>query len=556
MHLFHRNFRIALISAALVACEPAVTEETIYLDQGWSPELREMFYYTPQGSRMMPNAWFRALETPAGGGRFSDPENLGQYGLLPPLGQSDLNPDGYPVGFAIDPAPGPAGVGPAVGLTCAACHTSTVTVKGQPIRVDGAPAHFDFDSFFQDLASAVRITLADADRFGRFAAVALGDGLTPETAKRLKAQFAAFSVGFLGEAALRRPALESGFGRVDALTQIVNSLAVRDQNVVANLYPVEAPTSYPPLWLAPELEFVQWSPIAASPIGRNGGEVLGVFGHAALKPGDAAPYSSSILIEQLVAMENWLTELAPPAWNEDLMGDIERELAAKGEALFRSHCAGCHNMPPYRRTDPKKNFRGEDFIEIGRVNYRAVGTDPAYSESLLFRLLQTNALTAPSLGGKPVVPAAQFFLTTVGAIVTKAMDDLGLDDQTREAQHGYRFSTGADGQPVPYQPTPEDVMSLKASPLTGVWATGPYLHNGSVPTVYELLSPPSERRAVFWTGGREIDREKLGFVSDEAPGLFRFDTTLRGNGNMGHIFPKEGLSPDERRALIAYLKTQ
>ncbi|WP_424985514.1 di-heme-cytochrome C peroxidase [Microbulbifer sp. S227A] len=545
-----------LLAIGLVACDPAMTDEPVYLDQGWSEELRQQFYFTPQGSRMMPNAWFRALETATGDGRFSDPANLARYGLIAAVGEHELNPDGYPVGFAIDPAPGAPGVGPAVGLTCAACHTSSVTVQGRSVRIDGAPAHFDFDSFFQDLARAVQLTLVDEERFERFAGAVLGDTLTPETAARLKSGFAAFQVDFTAEAALRRPALQSGYGRVDALTQIVNSLAVRDQNVTANLFPVEAPTSYPALWLAPHLEFVQWSPIAASPIGRNSGEVLGVFGHANLNAAAGDPYGSTILLDELAAMEAWLTDLAPPAWDPELMGQIDSDKATEGKELFDKNCAGCHNMPPYRRTDPARNFFGKDFIEIGRVNYRAVGTDPAYIESLLFRLVRTNDVTAPGLGDHPVVPAARFFLSTVSRVVGKAMADQGIGQDQQAALHGFRFSKGDDGKPVPYGPGKETLAELKAPTLAGVWATGPYLHNGSVPTVYELLSPVSERRAVFWTGGREIDRERLGFVSDEAAGLFRFDTALRGNGNMGHEYPKDGLTPDQRLAIIEYLKTQ
>jgi hypothetical protein len=98
-------------------------------------------------------------------------------------------------------------------------------------------------------------------------------------------------------------------------------------------------------------------------------------------------------------------------------------------------------------------------------------------------------------------------------------------------------------------------MDLKAGPLPGVWASGPYLHNGSVPTVYELLSPVEERRKVFWTGGRELDRERLGSVSHDAPGRFRFDTSLTGNRNTGHTYPPQGLSADERNAILECRKT-
>ena len=135
------------------------------------------------------------------------------------------------------------------------------------------------------------------------------------------------------------------------------------------------------------------------------------------------------------------------------------------------------------------------------------------------------------------------------------MDDAGLSDAERAALNGYRLRPPLlpGGEPLPY--TPPSATDLKAGPLAGIWATGPYLHNGSVATVYELLSPVEERRAVFWTGGRQLDSARLGFVSDDAPGRFRFDTSLPGNGRGGHLYPAQGLSDDDRQAIIEYLKT-
>ncbi len=546
-----------------------------YLEQGWKEDLRADFYFTPQGSRIMPYGWFLALESLDGQGRFSDPDHLARYGLIPPDGPHPLNPGGLPIGFTIEPLesrprPSPAQSGLAylalepdpggtqasdrfLGLTCAACHTSTVTVDGRPIRIDGAPANFDFDSFYADLAAAVSLTLFDPERFHRFAASIL-EVDTPTGAAALRLQFAEFEAKIAGDAAIRRPELQSGFGRVDALTQIVNAVAATDQGEPANLRAVAAPTSYPPLWLTPQLEFVQWNPIAASPIGRNGGQVLGVFGNAALKGEPQDWYSSSILLKELHALERWVAQLKPPDWDEAIFGSIDQTLAAEGAELFRKSCAPCHNMAPYRETDPAANFFGKTFIEIGRVDYKTVGTDPAYVEALTLRLVRTNEATAPLLGGQGVVPAANFFLKSVGAVIGRAMSEAGLTDEEKAALNGFRLRRTPSGRPAPY--TPPSIRDLKASPLAGAWATGPYLHNGSVPTIYELLSPVAERRKVFWTGGRELDREKLGFVSSSAPGRFRFDTSLRGNGNGGHLYPSRGLEHRERMAIIEYLKTQ
>lgn len=545
------RFIPAILIAATALAGSAAAETSapplLNLDQGWSDDLRERFYFTPQGSHMIPADWFAVLERPDGQGRLGDPAWLERFGFIPPDGPSDLNAGGYPIGFAVDEDAN------RLGFTCAACHTANVEVNGQKIRVDGAPAHVDFDSFYQTLAGAVSLTLLDPERFGRFAAALGAD--TAEAQARLQGELAAYELSLSADAVLRRPVVASGFGRVDALTQIVNSLAVRDQREPRNLYPVAAPTSYPPLWLTPELEFVQWNPIASSPIARNGGQVLGVFGRTDLAPGSGAnAFRSTMRLADLGLMEEWLQSLTPPAWDEALMGPIDRDLAATGETLFRDNCAGCHNMAPYTRTDPAENHFGKTFIKIGRVDFRKVGTDPTYMRNLLTRRIATNETTAPLFDGAPIVPAPSFFAGAVGSAVRRAMSEAGLSQEEILALNGFRFRTGADGQPEPY--APPGLTDLKAGPLAGVWATGPYFHNGSVPTVYEVLSPPEERRAVFWTGGEALDLERLGYESADAPGRFRFDTALPGNGNGGHRFPSRGMSHEERMAVIEYLKTR
>lgn len=544
--------RTFFMSAALVlGTTPVIAADqanVALMQQGWNDDLRRQFYHTPQGSHMMPADLFAALEQPGGGMRFGDPAYLARFGFLRPDGPSAINPAGYPIGFAVEPAANQ------VGLTCAACHTAEVEVNGERLRIDGAPANLDFDSFYQALATAVRQTVASDALFARFAA---NFGATEDDDKKaLRARLQAFSVGVTADAVLRRPAVASGFGRVDALTQIVNSLAVSDQSAPQNIYPVAAPTSYPPLWLAPDLEFVQWAPIAASPIARNGGQVLGVFGTSNMRPdaGEDA-FSSSMLLHELKELEDWLQMLQPPPWDEARMGPIDPVLRDDGARLFSENCAGCHNMAPYKRTDPAKNFFGETFIEIGRVDFRAVGTDAAYMQSLLTRYIQTNPTTGKLFEGKPIVPSVAFFGATVQANVQRAIKEAQLTPQEIFALNGMRFEKGADGRPVPYSPK-QPPTYLKASPLAGVWATGPYLHNGSVPTVYELLSPVEDRRKVFWTGGRALDLRRMGYASGDAPGRFRFDTRLPGNGNGGHLYPSEGLTHDQRMAIIEYLKSQ
>ena len=94
-------------------------------------------------------------------------------------------------------------------------------------------------------------------------------------------------------------------------------------------------------------------------------------------------------------------------------------------------------------------------------------------------------------------------------------------------------------------------------PLDGVWLRAPYLHNGSVPTIRDLLNKPEKRPAVFYRGNDEIDRANLGFVStvpaSNGKSYFKFDTSLPGNSNSGHLYGTD-LSATEKDALVEYMK--
>jgi hypothetical protein len=107
----------------------------------------------------------------------------------------------------------------------------------------------------------------------------------------------------------------------------------------------------------------------------------------------------------------------------------------------------------------------------------------------------------------------------------------------------------------------EAPCGYKARPPIGVWATAPFLHNGSVRTIFDLLS--DTRPAKFTFGSREYDPIKLGYTEDAGPDTVVLDTSIPGNGNAGHwwiddknrrgrIAPK--LSDDEKYAIIDFLK--
>ena len=91
-----------------------------------------------------------------------------------------------------------------------------------------------------------------------------------------------------------------------------------------------------------------------------------------------------------------------------------------------------------------------------------------------------------------------------------------------------------------------------AAPMGGVWARAPYLHNGSVRTMWDLLTTPSSRPKTWRRGTTVYDREAMGYANE---GHFEFDTTKSGNSAAGHDYGT-GLSDGEKRELIEYLKTR
>jgi hypothetical protein len=94
-------------------------------------------------------------------------------------------------------------------------------------------------------------------------------------------------------------------------------------------------------------------------------------------------------------------------------------------------------------------------------------------------------------------------------------------------------------------------------PLDGLWMRAPYLHNGSVPTLRDLLEPAEKRPAIFYRGYDVYDPTNVGFISSGASAEesgWRVDVSARGNGNQGHNYGLDLTEPD-KQALLEYLKT-
>ncbi|WP_210163261.1 di-heme-cytochrome C peroxidase [Niveispirillum irakense] len=531
-------------------------EQVVWAEQGWTPEQRDFYHYTPQGTVIAPVAWFTALERPFSTDKLSDPAYLYQLGFLPAEEKSARNPLGLPVGFSVQDDRGPPdgkGLGPIVGFTCAACHTGQLSYQGKALRVDGGPAGANVTGFSSSFGISLIETYYNPLKWRRFAKAVLGDKYEDEGAYTvLKGAFRAAAHKAVAQAwygfTKKIYPTEEGFTRLDALGRISNTVFGDDLQEPANYRTANAPVNYPHLWDIWKFDWVQYNGSVHQPMARNVGEALGVRARTNFVTvnGDPIPdpekWDSSIPVHNLNNIEETLRSLTAPIWPGEIFGPYDGAKAEQGRTLFEANCSHCHAPRPYQAGENQKAEWAVTMVPLDRI-----GTDPTVAVNFAKEKLDASKLTGSAI---PITPAQGLHLVTEG-IKGRAYDLLGLDEQQRAAMDGFGRENLV-----------RSPCGYKARPLDGVWATPPYLHNGSVPNIYELLSPQAERSARFWLGNYEYDPKTLGYSTAKFKGGFELDTSVTGNANSGHLFSDQAgpgvigkaLTPDERLAIIEYLK--
>jgi mono/diheme cytochrome c family protein len=576
----------------------------------------------------VPYEWFVALEQPVpsvgAAGLLADQSYLDRFGYIPSTTESGAydwhscaegdDSKGYekqqellawrhrlPVGFACsdrhkDPMLMPDGKPwrqPAtgetlakIGLTCAACHTGRLTYGKTELLIDGGSAMTDVIKLNKAIALAITFTKLDFLRFNRFALRLLGpDANDPQARKVLHEQLAAvmervLQLQGLDDATAAQGTTE-GFGRLDALNRIGNQVFAIDLDRLENYVGSSAPVHYPRIWDVAWFSWAQYNGSIRQPMVRNAGEALGTGAPITLSavPGNgtsltAPAFTSTVQVDTLAKMEALLagkrqpngptgekgfTGLVAPRWPADVLGPIDQKLAEQGGKLYDQICAHCH-LPRVgsegfwnAKNWEEPNKAGERYLDVNLIPVEEVGTDRAHVDHLAARRVALPP-------GLPITSDqyAEALRQLVGLAVDRWYDTQTppVPPEKRDQMNGNRPNKV------------EGNLKYKSRPLDGVWATPPYLHNGSVPTIEALLSPLAERPKTFWLGHREYDPKRLGYVTDKLSGGFEFDTSQPGNRNTGHLFddaPADGtampgrigrkLTPDDRRALIEFLKT-
>lgn len=512
-----------------------------YVNQGWNNQKRTDFWHLSQGSRFLPYKMFLNLEQRDSRDLILEAENIIKYRYIPQE-KNAWNPDGLPIGFAKDQQLDKdknSVEAEYVGLTCSACHTSVVTYKGNAMVIDGAPTQADFQSFFTDMTAAMTATYMDPKKFDRYAQRMLGDQSNNKEARHeLQRELGEWTRVRTDRERMNHTKVAYGNARVDAFGEIFNAVSATNLRVPENAAPPDAPVSYPFLWGTAQSDVVQWNGIASNkppgPLARNAGEVLGVFGDIQVSDRfGTLGYKSSVQITNLAVMEKWIEKLHPPKW-PDALPAIDQEKAARGEKIYQLNCAGCHQI-----VKPMQTYRSV------MVSQPSVGTDPVMAKNAL-----RTGYTGVLQGKKQSVIAGDKFKANAAKAEILKNQVLGLllnQPVTTINAAGIEYLKVKSSRPW------ENPESYKARPLNGIWATAPYLHNGSVPTLDDLLKKPEDRPETFKVGSWDIDPVKVGMAQNSAS-TFVFDTKLYGNSNKGHTYGTN-LSPYNRKALIEYMKT-
>jgi mono/diheme cytochrome c family protein len=546
-----RTWRLPALAAAtavLVACNTpqkiiadgeAVPggNGTVNLEQGWSRDVQERAWFSSFGSRLLPTAWLKVLEQADNQDPFMADAHLDALGFLVQSSTAQ-NPNGFPIGFTHE---ADAQGRDWTGLGCAACHTGELRYHNQRIRLDGGQGTLDFDAFEGALVDSLDATLAEAAKFGRFA-----DALNVSAAQRqnLKDELSAVEATIAARHRMNHVEVPYGHGRLDAFGQIFNAVAVQFLGVPGNRRAPDAPVSFPVLWDAPHLDVVQWNGSAPNsgpgPLLQNVTTALAVYGSLDISQRKGLDgYPSNVDFAHLAQIQDDLYALRAPRWPAAIFGALEMSRVEQGKQIYAQQCVACHQLSD--RNDAKRELKAV------LTPVADIGTDPR----MVNNFLASNSRTGAFEGRKEGVVIGTVFgaQAQTADIVVHAAAGAALRHPlaaVRDAIAGYHkvIKAAIDSHPDYY----------KARPLSGIWCSAPYLHNGSVPSLAELLKPPAERVTHFYVGSREFDPLNVGLAAGAAQHASEFDTALPGNSNAGHVYGT-ALSDTDKRDLLEYLKS-
>jgi len=488
------------------------------------------------------------------------------------------------------------------------------------------------------LAGAEDATLAEVPRWNRFAGKVLGKANDAANRTMLKTALRSHLLWQQQVEHQNATALRYGHGRLDAVGRILNKVALLldpanppepSDAPVSFPFVWNVPQHDLVQWngLArnhPEPLKVFGREADLGALGRNSGQSIGVFADvAAGKEGE-----SSVAIDNIVRLERHLATLRAPKWPTDIFPALDQAKVQRGAELYQQHCASCHSG---RKADDKRHVDAggrptaparEDLksqVYVRMVPLAEIATDVWMAcNTFLFdaqsgpyagtrtRLYKGERIEALARGDQVLSAMVARVLHGKAEEIVRSITVDSFEGGhyrppvRREGPTINRWTTWRPGKPAPGPVVidkakrkaecwsqsrkledevkagrlQKNLLAYKARPLHGVWATAPFLHNGSVPTLYDLLLParlrPSGDRTAppgphrperFFVGTREYDPVRVGYRTERrADQGFEFRVRddqgreIEGNANYGHEYGTK-LSDPQRWDLIEYLKS-
>jgi len=485
----------------------------------------EFFLHGTMSSEFIPERFLRAFE--------SAHPDLFPGGDLSAYGAVAEKPGELPVGFTRRTVPHLGGL-PSIGINCAACHAGEVQEGpgSAPLAVLGRPSRLNIYAF----SGAVAVSVARASQpegmatfLEHYLRAGGGDAeasklLAAELERQKKALEAAVAADPFGNQgiapgglhAVAAKDLELDRKRLEERADLP-ALAREILKVFHNLrtalhIPEELPGpvstlpgpgrtdafgvlaasffNFPTKFEAPVKFGIVWNLSGRKWVHWDGNNNQPLARNLGAALGLGAPLVDGGRLVDFKAVERH-TKLSERIRSPRWPWALDREKAARGAVHYREQCARCHDAP--------EDGRLFSIEEIGTDSHRA------------------------------------FF----------------FDERQAELLNRWVVALKVDG----YAPPAVSFRSTKkywAASMDGVWARSPYLHNGSVRTLWELLEAPGRRPRSFRVGSRLFDLKDVGYQDD---GPFAFDTTLPGNANSGHAYGTE-LKEAEKRELIEYLRSR
>jgi len=608
----------ALIAMTFVP-ETLVAASTLhYAEQGkkWTAAEREKYYSQDQGSQLMPLKWIEALRQPNGIPFMAN--SLSRYGYLP----NEASPiPGLPVGFTVNQDN--IGLTCAACHTRQIeVDGISYRIDGGPAITDFQSFAAQLDTAVANVLNDPKV-FGDFTNtvLGNSASPEKKDQLRKEVEAWYLPYHTIMSIALPKDKPWGPVRLDAVAMILNRLTGL-DIGTTPDHIIKTNIRLADTPVRYPFIWNSPIQDKTQWPGFADNGndllgLSRNYGEVLGVFADFYPKK---APWrvlgidyltNNSANFDGLKKLEDLVKKIGPPEWPwKQGKWALNSTLAAQGKLIYESTtktenggCIACHGIRDgiprtlqktwatplcYVGTDAKEfslfgwtvdtgvlagaripfleeplKAKGENAVKV--LSLAGMGTLLQRAKSPKIHDLELKTQTDLALiekltGEEKIVKIEQMsnrLLNKQAEMVTPENSVLkgafqAMPDPSKKTQTGGYACKDKFTDPSP-------VVAYESRVLQGIWATAPYLHNGSVPTLAALLEPVQNRPTEFMIGPA-YDPEKVGLAVEQTKFDFVLKTTdceganiESGNSRCGHEFGTK-LSKEEKEALLEYLK--